>query len=193
MDCLKLKNIALLPLACISLATGLANASECSTGTSFPVKGKIVNNLQPPGAISTLGSMKIKVGTMAKMNCGLLGQPAASTTPPLEGGIAFTHTISCDDEVPVNHPLFGEITSHSQLTLDTQGQLFDIIPCNGMDGSAGVSASFIEVSRPQSFMGGSSGRGLFTGVTEGEITIEGTINCAGAVDMKFEGQICLIN
>ena len=86
----------------------------------------------------------------------------------------------------------GDLIAHSQLTLGTQGQLSDIQFCNGVDGSGGVSASFVEVSTPQAGLGGSTGRGLFTGVTEGEIIIEGTINCVGSIDMKFRGEICLL-
>ena len=186
-----IKNTALMPLVCLTLAAGPVAAVDCTTGVNVPVKGKILNNLQPPGAISTLGSMELKLKDIGKMTCGLLGQPAVSNIPPQVGGVAFTHTISCDDKVAVNHPLFGELTAHSQLTFDTQGQVFDIQFCNGVDATAGISASFIEVSTPQSVMGGSTGRGLFTGVTEGEITIEGNINCVGSIDMKFSGEICL--
>jgi hypothetical protein len=192
MDRTKIKNTSLMPLVCLTLAAGPVAAVECTTGVNVPVKGKITNNLQPGGAISTVGTLDIKLKDIGKMRCGLVGQPAPSGTPPADGGIGFTHTISCDDEVLVNHPYFGDLVAHSQLTLDTQGQLSNIQYCNYMDASGGVSASFVEESTPQVFMGGSTGRGLFTGVTEGKITIEGTINCVGSVDMKFHGEICLL-
>jgi hypothetical protein len=53
------------------------------------------------------------------------------------------------------------------------------------------SFSFHEDSTPLSIPGvGSTGRGVFTGVTEGYISIDGTASCFGSIDMKFSGYFC---
>lgn len=171
----------------ISGAFAYANEPVCGLGHPVPVSGEITNNLQAGGAFSTLGVVALKLGYRKKMKCGLVGEPAV---PEFPGGIAFTHTLSCDDKVLLDTPS-GALVAHSQLTLDTQGQLAASF-CNGIDPSQGVFGPFQERSVPKNIMGNSTGRGLFTGVTEGEIFIEGEINCAGSVDMAFEGYICMI-
>jgi len=166
-----------------------AYADLCSEGSvPVPVKGKITNNGQAPGAgFSTLGVVAMKVGkkphVLGKMKCGIIGVSAATTEEPF----AFTHTLSCDDSQPVDLSYFGLDTqvAHSQLTLDTHGDLFIESSCAPLPG---VQASFIEYSSPSA---ANTGRGLFTGVTEGDITIEGTINCLGSIDMDFDGYVCL--
>ena len=181
----------LLSLFCLALGAAPLATAECASGVPVEVKGKIVNNLQASGPFSTLGVVHLKLKDIGRMKCGIVGVPAESVIPPEVGGMGFTHTISCDDNLEVELPA-ATLLAHSQLTLDTQGHIFNPAYCNGLDASNGVSGSFIETSHPQSVMGYSTGRGLFTGVTEGDITIEGTINCLGTIDMDFRGELCLV-
>ena len=161
----------------------------CTTGYAVPVKGTIINNGQnaEEAGFSTLGVVKLKLGkrpnVLARMKCGIIGVNAATTEEPF----AFTHTLSCNDSQPVDLSYFGLGTqiSHSQLTLDTHGDLFIESSCAPLPG---IQGSFIEYSSPSA---ANTGRGLFTGVTEGDITIEGTINCLGSIDMAFKGYVCL--
>jgi len=163
-----------------------AYANSCAEGTaSVTVSGKITNNGQAPGqGFSTLGVVALTIGekpdVLARMKCGIIGVDAATAEEPF----AFTHTLSCDDSIPVDLSDYGLGTqiTHSQLTLDTHGDFFPEAGCPG------VSGSFIEYSSPVA----NTGRGLFTGVTEGELTIEGTVNCLGSIDMRFGGYICML-
>lgn len=174
-------------LVCSSLLIGTAVYADslCSTGYPTPVSGKIINNGQAGGVFSTLGVVSLKVGdksnVIAKMKCGIVGIGADSEP----GVIAFTHTLSCDDQIP----FLGE-TLHSQITLDTSGYFFNPQNCEYAPGRSSV--SFVETSTPQVIGGMSTGRGLFSGVTEGEISIEGDVGCFGSIDMEFEGYVCLV-
>ncbi len=174
----------------LSTAIATTASANCTSGSPVPIRGKIYNNLQPSGAFNTLGVVHLILAANNKMNCGFVGEPASPSIPPQFGGIAFTHTVSCDDIVDVFIPPFGNLMAHSQLTLDTDGTV-SVQFCNGVDATNGVFGSFEETSTPKTIMGNSTGRGLFTGVTEGEITIKGTLNCIGSVDMKFSGYLCL--
>lgn len=179
-------------LVCSSLLIGSAAYAEdqCSSGFPAPVSGNISNNGQAGGGFSTLGVVALKVGekpnVLAKMKCGIVGVEA----PAEAGTIAFTHTLSCDDKLEVDLG-FGPQTVHSQLTLNTQGSLAAQF-CNGQDPSQGIFGPFTERSVPATYYGQSTGRGMFTGVTEGEIFIEGDINCLGTIDMTFKGYVCLV-
>ncbi len=162
----------------------------CTTGYAVPVKGTIINNGQNAEevGVSTLGVVKLKLGTrpnvLARMKCGIIGVSAATETEPF----AFTHTLSCNDDNDVYlGPDFGFQNAHSQLTLDTHGDLTIAGSCAPI--SDGIYGSFIEYSNPSA---ANTGRGLFTGVTEGELVIEGDINCLGSIDMSFQGYICMI-
>lgn len=167
-----------------------AYADLCSEGSfPVPVMGKITNNGQAPGGgFTTLGVVALQLGKrpriMARMKCGIIGVDAATAEEPF----AFTHTLSCDDNVPVDLSYYGLGTqiAHSQLTLDTHGDIFPEGSCHPLPGNQ---LSFIEYSAPSA---DNTGRGIFTGVTEGELTIEGTVNCLGSIDMKFDGYICMI-
>jgi len=161
----------------------------CTNGTPIPVSGKITNNGQAPGqGFSTLGVVALqlgeKPGKVSRMKCGIIGVDAATAEEPF----AFTHTLSCDDNVPVDLSYYGLGTqvAHSQLTLDTHGDISFEGSCAPLPGSQ---LSFIEYSTPSA---DNTGRGLFTGVTEGELTIEGTVNCLGSIDMKFDGYVCML-
>jgi len=174
-----------------SLLLGAAvYADLCTPGSvPVPVSGKITNNGQVPGAgFSTLGAVALqlgeKPGKVSRMKCGIIGVDAATAEEPF----AFTHTLSCDDNVPVDLSYYGLGTqvAHSQLTLDTHGDISFEGSCAPLPGSQ---LSFIEYSTPSA---DNTGRGLFTGVTEGELTIEGTVNCLGSIDMKFDGYVCMV-
>ena len=180
-----------------SLLFGAAAYADvvCIDGaTPIPVKGKITNNGQPnsgeAGTISTLGVVDMKMGKkpgpVSRMKCGIIGvniDPITDTNPldPIIP-VGFTHTLSCDDSVDI----YG-LAAHSQLTLDTEGEITFGGFCNGTDPSAGIFGSFVEYSSPTL---DNTGRGIFTGVTEGEIRIEGDLNCLGSIDMIFKGEIC---
>lgn len=186
-----IKNIAHVLVGSALLFGASAQAEECSTG-SFPVavKGEIINNGQNAEqvGVSTLGVVKLKLGkrpnVLARMKCGIIGVSAATEAEPF----AFTHTLSCNDDNAIYlGPDFGFQSAHSQLTLDTHGDLSIEGSCAPI--SDGIYGSFVEYSSPSA---NNAGRGLFTGVTEGEIVIEGDINCLGSIDMDFEGYICMI-
>ncbi|MBQ0719522.1 MAG: hypothetical protein KBT88_06080 [Gammaproteobacteria bacterium] len=174
-----------------SLLFGAATFADelCTNGYAVPVKGTIINNGQAPDAgFSTLGVVKLRVGkrphVLARMKCGIVGVSAATEAEPF----AFTHTLSCNDDNAVYLGAeLGLQNAHSQLTLDTHGDLTVEGSCAPI--TNGIYGSFIEYSSPSP---DNTGRGLFTGVTEGELTIEGDINCLGSIDMSFEGYVCLI-
>ena len=162
-------------------ATAYAEAECMDGGSPVPVSGKITNNGQAPDmGFSTLGVVALQLGerpqVLARLKCGIIGVDATGGE-----GFAFTHTLSCDDNVPVDLSFLGLgiQTAHSQLTLNTHGDFFPEANCAPLH--EGVSGSFIEYSSPAA----NTGRGLFTGVTEGDLTIEGTVNCLGSIDMKF--------
>jgi len=174
-----------------SLLLGSAAYAEelCQDGgQAVPISGKITNNGQTPGqGFSTLGVVALQIGknpnVLARMKCGIIGVDAATEEEPF----AFTHTLSCDDSVPVDLSYYGLgiQEAHSQLTLDTHGDISFEDSCAPLPGNL---LSFIEYSSPSA---DDSGRGMFTGVTEGDITIKGTVNCLGSIDMKFNGYLCL--
>lgn len=166
----------------------------CTDGAQpIPVRGKITNNGQPnsgeAGTISTLGVVAMTVGKkpgpVNRMKCGIIGvnvDPIADPNPyDFNIPVGFLHTLSCDDSVEI----YG-MTAHSQMTLETEGEIAVAGFCNGTDPADGIYGSFVEHSIPVA----NTGRGIFTGVTEGEITIEGDINCLGSIDMTFAGEIC---
>ncbi|MBV1928046.1 MAG: hypothetical protein KUG81_00825 [Gammaproteobacteria bacterium] len=186
-----IKNIAHALLGSAFLLGASAHAQQCASGSvPIAVKGTIINNGQSAEEVgfSTLGVVKLKLGkrpnVLARMKCGIIGVSAATETEPF----AFTHTISCNDDNPVYlGPDFGFQNTHSQLTLDTHGDLTIAGSCAPI--SNGIYGSFVEYSTPSA---DNTGRGLFTDVTEGELVIKGDINCLGSIDMTFKGHICLI-
>ena len=163
-------------VATIALCGSIHAMADC-----FPVKGKIFNTLHNPpvGGVSTIGVVALNGGTeFGKLKCALVGVwagPGAGAEMPFVGVLPnFTHTISCDDEIPSP---FG--TVHSQLTFDTSGTY------TGFDYTS--TFSFTEHSVPA----GGSGTGAFTNVAGGYLDIEGTLNAAsGSVDMSFTGEVC---
>ena len=184
------KLIRLLSAGAIVMCTAMPAFADCTNGILVNVRGKIVNNLQAGGAFSTLGVVHLIMDNIGKMKCGIVGESAAPQVPANQGGVGFVHTISCDDNVMLNVPGSGQMIAHSQLTLDTQGVIAPQF-CNGVDTSNGIFGTFSETSVPKTVMGNSTGRGVFTSVTEGQINIQGSVNCAGSVDMHFRGYVCL--
>ncbi len=186
-----IKNIAHALLGSVFLLGASAHAEQCASGSvPIAVKGTIINNGQNAAevGVSTLGVVKLKLGkrpnVLARMKCGIIGVSAATEAEPF----AFTHTLSCNDDNAVYlGPDFGFQNAHSQLTLDTHGDLTIEGSCAPI--SSGIYGSFVEYSSPSA---DNTGRGLFTGVTEGELVIEGDINCLGSIDMRFKGYICLV-
>ena len=165
-----------------SIQPVMAQGDACEGKKEVPVQGKIHNNAIGSG--TTLGTVHLRIGGKKKgtvLKCGLLGQNQAALG---EEGITFLHTFVCDDEVPVT----AMDKVHSQLTVYTTGEGdFEICPASFPPGS--VSGSFTEMSTPVP----GSGRGVFQdlGADEGVLHIDGTINCFGAIDMKFDGWVCL--
>jgi hypothetical protein len=187
-----LKTAALVPLAYLGFGTAISYADDCTSGYPVQVSGKISNNGQAGGAFPTLGVVAMKVEGIGKMRCGIVSEdvPTDEGNPLPPGVLAFTHTISCDDEV--NVPGTSEIV-HSQLTLSTVGSISNVGVCPPNYSLEGpFSFDFQEHSEPKNTAWGmSSGRGIFTGVTEGGIDIVGDASCFGTIDMKFDGHVCM--
>ncbi len=146
----------------------------CAPGSQVAtVQGKIQNNAIAPG--ETLGVVALNVlDTRQRLKCGIHGVATAD-------GSGFTHTLVCDDEIPV---ALGT-SLHSQVTLDTRFVAPPLLQPCGPSGL--VYGSFKEISDPVP----GTGRGLFAATGGGRIFVEGTINCAAAIDMKFHGSICV--
>lgn len=163
--------------------SGAETPCEARGKTTTPVKGEILNNAVMPG--TTLGTVHLRLGDKQnglKMKCGLLGQDQSGIGDP---GITFLHTFVCDDEVPVT----AKDSIHSQLTVYTTGEGYFMTCPSPPFPPGGVSGSFEEMSTPVP----GTGRGLFQDLEadEGLLVINGTINCLFAIDMEFEGWVCL--
>lgn len=141
-------------------------AQVCSAGGNItPVKGKIFNNLMSDG--KTLGVVALNLGN-EKLKCAIVGDPLPfDPNFPLK----FVHTVVCED--------------HSQLSFLTQGNITGFLQVCSADFAA---FSFQEVSTPDLTR---LSKGLFAGITGGNLTITGTVNCQLEVDMTFEGYACL--
>lgn len=161
---------------------GHVNAASCPAGTTATgIRGKIFNNVVSPG--TTLGTAQLEVGDRVKVKCGIMGNGGAGS----EGSINFIHTLVCDDSLLITNPATGQREAvHSQITLNTTGtSAFQACnPSNPLGGSYGT---FRETSVPMP----GTGRGMFQGVTVGRVIIDGTMNCQFAIDMKFQGEICM--
>ena len=159
-------------------------ASDC-----IPVQGKITNNFI--AANSTLGVVAMEFGPKRdaiKLKCALVGvgQPSASPTD-----IHFIHTISCDDNA-ITVPAFdgsGDVPVHSSIVLETTGGILPPVMANEL-------FRFRETSVP---IVGAGARGLFAGVTGGQIVVDGVVykgpvaGVPGPLDMTFSGQTCFAN
>jgi hypothetical protein len=174
---------SVLALGAISLP---ATAQNCTEGQEIGISGKITNNAQDPlQGFTTLGVVALKTDLFGKMKCGIIGQQFGPVDPTKP---SFIHTISCDDNI-VPAP-DGASFIHSQLTLQTNGTTDNFNACP--PGSPVThSFSFHEDSSPWLLLDGSStGRGIFTGVKEGQVSIDGNFSCFGSIDMEFSGYVC---
>ena len=161
-----------------SVQVAATEGATCNNVAKVPVRGKILNNAQPPAPMnpgfSPLGVARISGSPpVGRLVCGIVGMAT--------GPFSFIHTLSCADSIETPYG-----PAHSQLTLATSGD-FTAPPvyCNGVDDSAGISAPFLETSIPQP----GSGRGVFTNAIGGKITLRGSIECTGAIDMQFRGTV----
>jgi len=147
-----------------------ASAQGCAEGfTPISAKGKIFNNALSP--YETLGVASVAIQGGIKLKCAVHG--VASQTPMAQ--IDYSHTISCDDDLQ----FLGQ-TIHSRLTLHTTGAITGVEP---------HLIAFHETSVPDETNPG--GGGLFAGVTDGQLDVDGTINDFGTIDMTFTGYFCL--
>jgi hypothetical protein len=177
-----LSSVVILALA---VCAGQANAAPACPSNSSPMtmEGKIFNNAISPG--TTLGTVALNLGNGSKLKCGIMGSGgigADGTT------INFIHNLVCDDSVSVTTDTGRTETVHSQITLNTSGMSV-LQACMPGTPQAGAYGTFTETSVPVPM----SGRGIFQGVTGGSIITNGTINCQFALDMKFQGQVCIPN
>jgi hypothetical protein len=154
-----------------------------------PVQGKIVNNFGLSSA-STIGVVSMVYGPKTggvKLKCALNGTQTPGPTP---ADILFTHSISCDDAMSM--PAAdgsGDVPVHSSIVMSTIG---NFLPPQ----SPTEVVRFREVSVP---IAAAPKRGLFAGVTGGQIVVEGAVYKptaglpAGSIDMTFEGEVCYPN
>jgi hypothetical protein len=155
-------------LLTIGAMANQALAQTCAVGTQqVPLKGKIFNNLTATGR--TLGVVSLVLGdekrNAVKAKCGIIGDPLPADP---SFALKFTHTIVCEE--------------HSQLSFATQGNITNAFP-TGM-------ISFEEFSTPILTL---PKTGLFANITTGSaITIVGTLNSLGEIDMTFEGNVCFL-
>lgn len=157
-------------------------ASMCPADTTpLKVKGKIFTQAVSSG--TSLGTAQLKLSNGTSPKCGIMGSGGVGS----DGIVKFVHQLVCDDKFSVDSPYTGgSETVHSQLTLNSSGTgAFHV--CNRVDESLPPAfyGTFDEISTPI------SGGGMFQGVKDGRIATRGTINCLSALDMEFEGEVCL--
>ena len=151
-----------------------------------PVQGKITNNFI--AADATLGVVAMEYGTKRdaiKLKCALVGA-GQTVTPPAD--IHFIHTISCDDRLITLRSFdgSGDVPVHSSIVLETTG---NVLP----PATPGELFRFSETSVP---IAGVGARGLFFGVTGGQIVVDGVVykgpveGVPGPIDMSFNGEAC---
>ena len=135
------------------------------------VQGTMKTNAVAPG--ETLGVAQLVVQGAGMLRCGLHGLATGPT--------GFTHTLVCDDNAAVAN---STDTVHSQLITSSQ-----FVPPTAFQACAtpagAIQGSFNEISDP--FFG----RGAFSSAGGGRIYAQGSINCAGAVDITLSGTVCL--
>lgn len=163
------------------IVAGAAPAGEqpcLYPGKLVPISGKILTNAVAPG--ETLGVLVANIDGSIKLKCGLQGRAFFNADSTLGG---FVHTLVCDDAVLAEN---GVDMIHSQAVSVTH---FDgppnVVSC-GIPGVELQSGTFREVSYPQ------SGRGLLSPTGGGRLDIDGVTNCAGGIEMKYRGEVCLV-
>jgi len=167
--------------AVFAVTPGAASAEErpCEApGRLVPIAGKIVTNSLGPA--DTLGTLQGILAGSKKLKCGIHGKAFLNPDGSFGG---FTHSLVCDDDALAEN---AADTIHSQVVSLSR---FDGLPNFNSCGIPGMDlqyGTFREVSDPQ------AGRGIFSPTGGGRLSIDGTVNCAGAVDMSFTGQVCLV-
>ena len=159
---------------------------DCSTGSLAYLEGEINNNaISFPGPLPiTLGVADLKLVTennTFNLTCALSGIPNEDTTLPHD----FDHRIVCHD------------SDQSELSFDTTFIGADPLDpklerklCRGT-----VLSYFQEQSFPDA---SEASKGLFLGVEEGEIFVEGCVNSGSdptpdiQINMAVDGYVCLI-
>ncbi|MBL8446459.1 MAG: hypothetical protein JNJ44_03495 [Zoogloeaceae bacterium] len=167
----------IVPVVLVVVATPVAYAA------CLPASGKITNNAQFDQ--TTLGSVAMKLGAQ-NFKCGIVGKPNGFT----EYGLPkFIHTIVCDDKA-VNGAPQGQVSFDTSVTSLTP---------TAAPGSCGV-PSYSSIGAPFKFEEQTMviandpshpARGIFAGVYDGQIGVEGEFNCQGGIVMKFSGEICI--
>ena len=144
-----------------ALVTALVMPTASLSQTKTPVKGKIFNNLMDGGM--TQGVVALNIGD-EKVKCAIVGIPLP---PDATFSMRFIHTVVCED--------------HSEISFVTGGNPTGVLQVCSPEFTA---FSFLEVSTPDPTR---PTKGLFKGVTEGRLTIKGTVNCQLEIDMTFQG------
>jgi hypothetical protein len=167
-----------------SLLVGVAH-SGASVAQCVPVQGKITNNFIAGGG--TLGVVAMVYGPQSrsiKLKCAMVGVAQQVATP---SDVHFIHSISCDDAIPL--PAYdgaGVVPVHSSIVLNSTGIMLP--PQNDLQ-----LFTFRETSVP---IVGVGARGLFFGVTGGQLLVEGAVykspveGVPGSIEMKFAGEAC---
>ncbi|HJV24240.1 MAG TPA: hypothetical protein VJ673_01080 [Aromatoleum sp.] len=166
-------------LAALALPSLAAHADPLPCqGRLASISGKIMTNSMAGG--ESLGILQGTVDGWNKLKCGINGKPRFNDDGSFAG---FTHSLVCDDTVISENRID---TIHSQVISNSR---FDGVPSFRSCGIPGMDltyGAFREISEPQ------SGRGIFSPTGGGRLVIDGVVNCAGAVDMKFTGEVCLV-
>jgi len=172
-------------LLVVAYAHAGAQAPQCSIGSPVSISGKITNNFATADGSQTLGVVAMVYGDKKsgqKLKCALHG---VGFEGPAD--INFLHSISCDDTIDT--PILGAgptVPVHSSIVLVTTGYVYP-------PETATQAFTFAETSVPWA---GAPGRGLFAGVTEGQVDVTGAVYVApdgaspGSIDMKFSGYLC---
>ena len=151
-------------------------ACPADTRVAF-VYGTVTNNafVKPgtatPPVLETVGVARVVVQGKGVLRCGLHGVSSSPGT--------FIDTLVCDDTVTVPN---STDTVHSQLITHTRFT----VPPTQLCASGGMQGTFKEISDP--FFG----RGAFSSSGGGRLYVQGTMNCAGSIDMSFYGNVCLV-
>lgn len=172
-----------LALSALALVATGAVARNC-----VPVSGTILNNFASDTA--TLGVVDMNFGANTKLKCALSGQAAEGNSAST---ISFIHSISCSDSIKQRvldaYGNFKFVPVHSSIVLYTTGE---ILPAQ----TSTQLFTFKESSTP---LTNAPARGLFAGVTGGQIDVVGAVYRApypapygtpGSVDMTFKGKVC---
>ena len=158
---------------------------DCSTGSLAYLEGEINNNAVTfPGLLPvTLGVANLKLVTKKKkykLTCALSGIPNES----MDLDHNFDHRIVCNDSEQSELSLNTTFIGNNVLDLKLERKL-----CRGT-----VQSYFQEESFPDA---SEASKGLFRGVYEGKIFVEGCVNLGSdpapdiQINMVVDGYVCL--